>query len=68
MVMDADKDVSLRSGAGEENQALPPAGLQVWVQCEGFRTLAYRDAKGKWRTVAKGEELKGEVKALKVEG
>ena len=51
-----------KRGDGEE---LPPVGQQVWVQCEGFRTLAYRDAHGKWKTVAKGEELSGLVKVLK---
>jgi hypothetical protein len=33
-------------------------GEVVWVECGSYRTLAYRDAKGAWRTVAKNEEVK----------
>jgi len=63
--MNGDNAYRLRNTGGEEKESLPPPGEQVWVQCEGFRTLAYRDTKGKWKTVAKGEELKGAVKVLK---
>ena len=38
---------------------LPPNGVAVWVQCEGYRTMAYRDAKGVWRNLGNGKELKG---------
>jgi GH24 family phage-related lysozyme (muramidase) len=65
--MDADKEKSPGSSEVGDKPAVPPAGAQVWVQCEGFRTLAYRDAKGKWRTVSKGEELKGVVTVIKEE-
>ena len=63
--MNGDNEYRSRSTSSEEKGSLPPPGEQVWVQCEGFRTLAYRDANGKWKTVAKGEELKGVVKVLK---
>ena len=63
--MNDDNGDRSRNTGGEEKESLPPPGEHVWVQCEGFRTLAYRDAKGKWKTVAKGEELTGVVKILK---
>ncbi len=63
--MNGDNEYRSRNTSGEEKGSLPPPGEQVCVQCEGFRTLAYRDAKGTWKTVAKGEELKGVVKVLK---
>jgi len=43
-----------REAAGQ----LPPLGVAVWVQCEGYRTMAYRDAKGVWRNVGNGKEVK----------
>lgn len=36
---------------------LPPVGEPVWVECGTYRTLAYRDEKGVWRTVAKREPV-----------
>ena len=47
-----------------DERRLPEPGEPVWVQCQGYRTLAVRDEKGKWRTVGKGEELTGPVKVL----
>ena len=45
-------------GASEQaREKLPPVGEAVWVECSGYRTLAYRDPKGVWRTVAKNEEV-----------
>jgi hypothetical protein len=29
----------------------------VWVQCPGFRCLAYQDEQGRWRTFFSGEIL-----------
>ena len=43
---------------GDEGNGLEPVGQPVWVECGDYRTLAYRDAKGVWRSVAKNEELK----------
>ena len=37
---------------------LPPVGEPVWVECGSYRTLAYRDEHGVWRTVAKKEPVK----------
>jgi hypothetical protein len=36
-------------------------GTPVWVQCTGFRCLAYQDADGKWRTLFRGEVLSDAV-------
>ena len=60
--MDSESSKDLGEPGGQNEGALPPIGETVWVQCEGFRTLAYRDDKGRWRTVADGRELKGVVK------
>jgi hypothetical protein len=47
-----------RRNEGETGGPLPPVGVAVWVQCEGYRTMAYRDAKGVWRNVGTGKEIK----------
>jgi len=44
-------------GEPSPSQELPPAGEPVWVECGTYRTLAYRDAKGVWKSVAKNEPL-----------
>ena len=41
-------------GAGQ----LPPLGDAVWVQCERYTTIAYRDRKGVWRSLGRGKKLK----------
>jgi len=49
----------------EENDSdLPPAGLNVWVQCEGFRCLAYRTKDGKWLTAFGNKEVKEVIRVL----
>jgi hypothetical protein len=63
--MDSDRDGVVENRASAEEGPLPPVGEPIWVQCRGFRTLAYRDAKGMWRTVARGEELEGPIKVLR---
>jgi len=45
----------------KKNSPEPTIGKLVWVQCRGFRCLAFRDSKGKWRTFHTGEELSGAV-------
>ena len=49
--MNADNEGCARNSGAEKGESLPYPGEQVLVQCEGFRKLAYRDAKGKWKTV-----------------
>ena len=49
-------DHGKQSGGG-----LPPVGVPVWVKCAGYRTMAYLDAKGLWRSLGDGKELKGVV-------
>jgi hypothetical protein len=44
---------------------LPPVGHPVWVWCTGYRTMATLDAKGIWRSLADGKELKGVVRAIR---
>ena len=57
------RDEPLPSGS-EGGGELPPLGQAVWVQCEGYRTMAYRDAKGVWRNVGNGQEVKGIIKVV----
>jgi hypothetical protein len=42
----------------EENRQVPPLWKVVWVRAGGYRILAYRDDKGVWRSVGRGDELK----------
>ena len=51
---------------GEEavQEQLPPIGEPVWVQCDGFRCLAYLDTKGAWRTFYDDSKLSGILKVL----
>ena len=63
--MNADEKKSLGTGKGEEKESLPPVGEPVWVQCEGYRTLACRDENGVWRTLSDGKKLKGVVKVIR---
>lgn len=62
MNTDSNRPVHLRDQPLEP--PLPPFGAPVWVRCHGFRTMAYRDAKGAWRTVARDQELKEPVEVL----
>ena len=41
-----------------------PGNHSVWVQCEGFRCLAYLDGDGKWRNWINGEKLPNVIKIL----
>jgi GH24 family phage-related lysozyme (muramidase) len=62
--MNSEEDPSL--GTGEvEQESLPPAGVPVWVRCEGYRTMAYRDKDGLWRTVGDGKVLTGVIGMIK---
>lgn len=62
--MNSDENKDSTGSAENATEKLPPIGEPVWVQCGTFRTLAYRDEKGIWRTVA----TKQEVKVTKVLG
>ncbi len=48
----------------ETESDLPPVGLYVWVQCEGFRCLAYRTQDGKWLTAFGNKEVKDVIRVL----
>ena len=51
-----------KSAEGGQNGAdLPPVNQPVWVQCEGYRTMAYRDKEGKWRNFYNDKEITGKV-------
>ena len=55
----------------EENEniepELPPVGLNVWVQCEGYRCLAYRTKEGKWMTAIGNKEVKDVIRVVPFE-
>lgn len=55
--MSPEEKADSQGEAGKPRENLPPVGEAVWVECGGYRTLAYRDLKGVWRTVAKNEEV-----------
>ena len=55
--MNSEENENLQGASGQARENLPPVGEAVWVECGGYRTLAYRDPKGVWRTVAKNEEV-----------
>ena len=57
------KGVSSVPGSGLEEER-PPVGEPVWLQFDGFRTMAVRDDRGLWREFATGRELKGDFKIL----
>jgi hypothetical protein len=50
-----------------ENTGKPlRAGLDlVWVQCEGYRCMAYHDAKGKWVSFSTRKVLTDVVGVIK---
>ena len=63
--MDSEEKDSLGAMGGVEGGGgLPPVGEPVWVQCKGFRTKAFRDKAGVWRTLARQEVLEGVVKVI----
>lgn len=39
-------------------------GEPVWVQCDGFRCLAYLSQRGEWRTYADNAKLTNVIKIL----
>ena len=43
-------------------------GKPVWVQCPGFRCLAYRDGQGNWRTFFQGDVLADAVSVNELAG
>jgi len=45
------------ASAGEDANC----GKPVWVQCPGYRCLAYQDLQGKWRTFFRGEILSNAI-------
>ncbi len=40
--------IKSRAKTGQIKNRLPNYEELVWVQCKGYRCLAYRDAAGKW--------------------
>jgi hypothetical protein len=51
----------------ETESELPPVGLNVWVQCEGYRCLAYRTKDGKWMTAIGHKEVKNVIRVVPFE-
>ena len=48
-------------------QASVLLGDLVWIQCKGYRCMAYQNAAGKWINFYTGQELKGSVQVIKEE-
>lgn len=55
-----------RDSQNESGTAAARPGLQAFVQCEGFRCLAYCDAKGQWRDCERHELLPKVLAVLEV--
>ena len=51
-------------GGPDGTEQLPQPGEPVWVECEGCRTMGYRDAKGVWRSLGNDMELKGIIEVV----
>jgi len=52
----------------DDNESdLPPVGLNVWVQCDGFRCLAYRTKDGRWLTAFGNKEVKDVIRVLSLD-
>jgi hypothetical protein len=45
-------------------ETLPPPGLLVLVQCDGFRCMAYRTTDGRWMSAFSFEELQSVISVL----
>lgn len=48
----------------ESDGQLPPVGVNVIVQCDGYRCLAHRTRDGKWVTTFSNIELKNVIRVL----
>jgi hypothetical protein len=59
---------SERRDWGEEAKAVRPPDLDstqlIWVQCHGYRCLAYRNAQGRWINFYTGKVLTEAVKPV----
>ena len=62
--MNSEEKQYLRLSNEEEEGPLAPLGKTAWVQCAGFRTLAYLDEAGVWRTLSNGRRLEEPVKLI----
>jgi len=60
--------ISEQSEWMQEAKAARPPDLDlsqlIWVQCHGYRCLAYRNAKGRWVNFYTGRVLSGTVKPV----
>ena len=45
------------SGLGSVQKPVTGSGEPVWVQCEGFRCLAYLNERGEWRAYPNGAKI-----------
>lgn len=56
--------IQVSKGMDDKDDKLPPVGEPVWVQCDRFRTLAFRDKNGKWRALVTEKELVGSIAVI----
>jgi len=54
----------LETKSGQTSGLVPNYKELVWVQCKGYRCLAYSDATGKWINFYTGEKLTDWVKVI----
>ncbi len=53
-----------KSGGKSVLSQAGPVNEPVWVQCNGFRCLAYLNQQGEWRAYSSGAKLTDAVKVL----
>jgi len=51
---------------GNVEQVGRSEGQSIWVQCEGFRCLGYKDSNGVWHNSFTGEVLPRVIGVLKI--
>jgi len=58
----SEKHNNPENGVETEMHELPPVGVNVVVQCDGLRCMAYRTKDGKWVTTFTNQELKNVIR------
>jgi hypothetical protein len=59
-----EQDNRPEKAAVQEMQALPPIGVNVVVQYDGLRCMAFRTVDGKWFTTFTNQELKNVIRCF----
>jgi hypothetical protein len=55
----------MNTSQGKVDKEGVAVGEPVWVQCEGFRCLAYLNHRGEWRALSDNAKLTDVIKVLR---